>query len=208
MLEKDNIEFLVEKIKSGDKELFNKLFEGLKGDLIKMSSGYFVAGGDKGDITSELQIGLWKAIQDYNSSAGMSFKNFSVNVCCKRHLITSVSHANRKKFLIHNNADSLDAPATDDDDSSKADFIHEEGLTIIEKLAMSQAFDSIKDVLFQKLTDLEKSIINEYLKGASYKEIADKLCVKTKTVDNALMRIRKKAQELAESQFFSLEDLF
>lgn len=195
--------YLVQKVKDGDIESFDKIYDILEIDLKKMSSQYYISGSDKSDILQECRIGLWKAIKDYNFEAGMSFKNFAVNVCCKRHLITSVSHANRKKFQVHNTADSIDTP-TGDDDSNIGDFIPDKNANISEILISIESYNSIKQVLFSKLTELEKSIISEYLKSSSYKEIAKNLNVKTKTVDNALMRIRKKAQELISGNGFNL----
>jgi len=195
-LDKDKIEYLVEKIKAGNGHLFDELYKGLYSDLRKMASAYYIAGGDEGDIQQECQIGLWKAVKDYNNTAGMSFKNFAINVCCKRHLITSVSHANRKKFIIHNSADSLDTPTSEDDDSYLSDFIQDDSTSILDKIAADEIFESCKDLLFEKLTKLERSVLELYLMGASYKEIAISLGIKPKTVDNSLMRARSKAAEV------------
>ena len=187
---------MVAKIKAGNNTLFDELFNHLYSDLRKMSAQYFIAGSDENDLMQECRIGLWKAVQDYQEDKEMSFKNFAINICCKRHLITSVSHANRKKFAIHNSADSLDAPTSEDEDSSLADFIPDAGYNMLEQITTSQAFFESKGALFEKLTKLERSILDLYLIGNSYKEIADELMVKPKTVDNALMRIRKKAHEM------------
>jgi RNA polymerase sporulation-specific sigma factor len=196
LLNKDNLEFLVEKIKRGHSELFEELYQILYADLRKMSSPYFIAGGDENDIIQECRIGLLKAVSDYNSNAGMTFRNFAVNICCKRHLITTVSHANRKKYIIHNSADSLDTPTSEDEDSNLSDFIQDIDTNILDKIVSEQQFNDLKGVLCEKLTKLEKSIMELYLNGHSYKEISHILNVKPKTVDNALMRIRHKAAEV------------
>lgn len=195
-MQREELESLVLKIKEGQSELFPKLFEYLKSDLKKMASQYFIAGSDDGDIMQECRIGLALAVKDFQPTGGANFKNFAVNICCKRHLITTVSHANRKKYGIHNAADSLDAQTNDDDDSSLADFIHDPELSVLEKMAESQAFDELKSALSSKLTKLECAILDYYLLNYSYKEISDILGVKCKAVDNALMRIRKKSTEI------------
>lgn len=199
-MERNELEFLVQKIKNGDEGLFNKLYSTLYSDLRKMSAQYFIAGGDEADIMQECRIGLWKAVQDFQTDGGMSFKNFAVNICCKRHIITSVSHANRKKFIIHNSADSLDASSNEDDDYNLSDFIPDTSENALDTITSSEVFDESKEMLFEKLTKLEKSILNLYLKFSSYKEIASKLGIKSKTVDNALMRIRKKSTEMLQQQ--------
>jgi RNA polymerase sporulation-specific sigma factor len=196
-LDKEELEHIIFKAKHGDELAFEELYNSLYGDLRKMSSPYFIAGGDENDIIQECRIGLWKAINDFKSDAGMTFRNFAVNICCKRHLITTVSHANRKKFIIHNTADSLDATTSEDEDSNLSDFIQDMDTSILDKIVSEQEFKVIKDMLYDKLTKLEMSIIELYLKGHSYKEIANILGTKSKTVDNALMRVRKKSTEIA-----------
>jgi len=85
----DELEYLALKAKTNDKAL-QDLFKLLYNDIKKMSSQLFIAGSDESDIIQESRIGLWKAVQDFKPEAGMSFKNFSINVCIKRHLFTSV----------------------------------------------------------------------------------------------------------------------
>ena len=49
------------------------------------------------------------------------------------------------------------------------------------------------------LSDFEKRVLNRYIQGESYVEIATKLDAPIKSVDNAIQRIRKKAiKEIAE----------
>lgn len=195
----EELDYYVQKIKDGEIQYFEKLFSLLQSDLKKMSAQYFIAGADTEDVTQECRIGLWKAIDDYSKTGGMNFKNFAINICCKRHLITAVSHANRKKYAVHNSADSLDAPSSDGDDSNLADFIQDNKESILDRITEQQFFEEHKTILFDKLTKLELSILQHYLNGYSYNEIAEMIDVKQKTVDNALMRIRKKAQTLDEA---------
>lgn len=194
----EELDYYVQKIKDGEIQYFEKLFSLLQSDLKKMSAQYFIAGADVEDVIQECRIGLWKAIDDYSKTGGMNFKNFAINICCKRHLITAVSHANRKKYAVHNSADSLDAPSSDSDDSNLADFIQDNKESILDRITEQQFFEEHKTILFDKLTKLELSILQHYLNGYSYNEIAEMINVKQKTVDNALMRIRKKAQMLDE----------
>lgn len=194
----DTIEYLLQKAKNGDERAFDELFSLLQADLKKMSAGLYIAGADKNDILQECRIGLWKAIKDYNAEPGMTFKNFAVNVCCRRHIYTTVSHANRKKYIIHNSASSLDTPISiDDEESTLSDFVQDKNIDIFNELSTKIDFEQCKDLLYQRLTKLEISILELYLQGAAYKEIANNLNIKTKAVDNALMRVRHKASEIS-----------
>lgn len=126
----------------------------------------------------------------------MNFKNFSLSLCCKRHLITAISHANTQKFKLQNEAVSLSAPVShegDDGVQTYADYIIDPNSDLSESYIFQEEFETNLGLVSNKLTKLEFSIFGQYAYSSSYKDIADALKVKPKTVDNALMRIRKKA---------------
>ncbi|MCK4826539.1 hypothetical protein KA005_62935, partial [bacterium] len=56
-----------------------------------------------------------------------------------------------------------------------------------------------KDALFDSLSEFERVVLNEYLSSATYREISKNISKNlskrhnTKSIDNALLRIRKKA---------------
>ena len=191
----NDLEYLALKAKTDD-EALKELFKNLLNDIKKMSHGLFIAGGDESDIIQEARIGLWKAVMDFNPEAGMSFKNFAVNVCIKRHLITSVSHANRKKYIVHNSANSLDAPMSYDDDTKLSDTIQDFTHDMQLEYADQEAFSKHRTALVEHLTRLEINVLDLYIQHYTYKEIAQELNVKMKAVDNSLSRVRAKAQLL------------
>jgi RNA polymerase sporulation-specific sigma factor len=194
---------LVRKAKEGDEKSFDKIIKILEPDLKKISSKYYIVGSDEQDVLQECRIGVWKSIKDYNEEGGMTFKNFSVNVCVKRHLITAMSHANTQKFKLHNEAFSLSAPSSmhgDDENSlTFADSIPDPSSDLLKQYIVHEEFNVNIGIISDKLTDLECSIFEQYAYNSSYKDIATALNVKPKTVDNALMRIRKKSQEAYQS---------
>lgn len=163
-----------------------------------MAKNYYIVGSDDQDVVQECRIGVWKAIKDFDENGGMNFRNFSLNLCCKRHLITAISHANTQKFKLQNEAVSLSAPISHDSDEgvqTYADYIEDPQSDLMDSYIAQEEFEANLDLVADKLTRLEFSIFGQYAYNSSYKDIADALNVKPKTVDNALMRIRKKASE-------------
>ena len=60
---------------------------------------------------------------------------------------------------------------------------------------------SIRDRVDQVLSGLEQDVLNAYLDGKSYQEIADKLGRHVKSIDNALQRVKRKLEKfLAEAK--------
>jgi len=203
MIEQEQILLtLVQKAKDGDNKAFDKILKILDPDLKKIANKFFIVGSDEQDVLQECKIGVWKAIKDFDESAGMSFKNFSLSLCCKRHLITAMSHANTLKFRLQNEAVSLSAPTSqqvDDITLTYADIIEDPNSKLLDNYINQEEFQDNMDLISDKLTKLELSIFAQYAFNSSYKDIAQALNVKPKTVDNALMRIRKKSAETYQS---------
>ena len=97
-MSKDTEQFLrlVNSAKGGDDRAFDKILSELEPELKKISKRYFISGSDPQDVLQEGRIGVWKAVMDFDDSKDMSFKNFALNLCVKRHVITAVAAANRK----------------------------------------------------------------------------------------------------------------
>lgn len=198
MQEQDAIlNLLVARAKTGDNDAFNKIIKILEPEFKKNAHKFYINGSDGEDVIQESRIGVWKAIKDFDENGGMTFKNFSLNLCCKRHLITAMSHANTQKFRLQNEAVSLSAPSSqgDDENQTYADFIPDTQYDLEKEYIMQEEFEENLNLVSNKLTKLELSIFGQYAFNSSYKDIASALSVKPKTVDNALMRIRKKSNE-------------
>lgn len=148
----------------------------------------------------EARIGLYKAIQDYDSATfGTNFENFAISICIRRRLITIISSAQRGKAEPLNKSYSLDTPIISDKDGVSeqtiGDLVVDENAEPARHLIEQEEFLLIKNALYSKLTDLEAKVLQEYELESSYKEIAETLDISEKCVDNSLMRIRKKAKE-------------
>ena len=201
---------IVNKAKKGDDKAFKTLLKMVEPDLKKIASHFFILGGDREDVMQELRLGVYKAVNSYDCTKDTTFKNFCVNLVCKRHLATAISSAKRMKNSVLNDSLSLDAPIILGDDGNLqtlADFIPEKQnpydespeVNLVNDIIGREEYKLNSQKLLDKLTPLEAEIFNEYGMNSSYKEISNTLQVPPKCVDNALTRIRKKAYEVYHS---------
>ena len=187
-------EELVNKSKSGDKHALEFLLEKYK-ELVNMKvSKYFIIGAEKEDIVQEGMIGLYKAVKSYNNDKQNSFKSFA-NMCIERQLITAIKTSNRQKHLPLNSYLSLNNSAYDNDEDTELIEIFnsrtaEDPLDTITK---KEYYESVENAIDKNLSSFEKQVLSRYLQGESYVDIATKLDTPVKSIDNAIQRIRKKA---------------
>lgn len=190
-------EKLIENIKNEDQNAFNCLVERYN-DLVNMkASKFFMAGAEKDDMVQEGMIGLYKAVKSYVPQKQNSFKTFA-NMCIERQLITAVKNSNRQKHIPLNSSVSLNASAYDDnEDVDRIDILNIKTLNDPSDIIANQEyFKDIQEKIKENLSEFELMVLNEYEKGKSYAAIADKLNAKTKSVDTAIQRIRKKANKI------------
>ena len=166
----------------------------------------FIRGLQTVDVYQETLIALrFKAIPGFKKRKGMSFLNFA-KMCIRRHLITLLNASKTIQYnQPMNRAISIDAPVNQGDEDSSNTFANtlEDKNPHSNKIAeKDEAYTVTRDTLMNALSDFEKIVLDEYLTTSTYKEIAkniskrtNKRCV-TKSVDNALLRIRKKAFQL------------
>ena len=101
---------LVNRAKAGNQAAFKRLLKMVEPDLKKIAPHFFIVGGDREDVMQELRLGVFKAVNSYDCTKDTTFKNFCVNLVCKRHLATAIASAKRMKNSALNDSISLDAP--------------------------------------------------------------------------------------------------
>lgn len=195
----DNVkdEDLIEIIKSGDKQAFEYLINKYK-ELVNMKvSKYYIVGAERDDIVQEGLIGLFKAIKSYKSDQQNSFKSFA-NMCIERQLITAIKTSNRQKHMPLNSYLSLNISAYDEEEGeSDTTLMDIFNTTLIEDpldtITKKEYLQDIEKTIDKSLSDFEKKVLNKYINGKSYIQIAEDLDAPVKSIDNAIQRIRKKA---------------
>jgi RNA polymerase sporulation-specific sigma factor len=164
--------------------------------MVKMKArAYFLIGADKEDIIQEGMIGLYKAVRHYDSFKMPSFKMFA-EVCVNRQIITAVKKASRKKHKPLNFSVSLNQPICfDNPDRTLIDIVND--ININDPMALfitQEKFKEIKLKLKELLSKLEIRVLESYLEGKTYKEIAFEINKSVKSIDNAIQRIKSKLE--------------
>jgi len=203
----DKIALSIQKRPKSEKsqKFFNKIHLYMHGYLINIVLKQFpyIKGMQTTDIYQQTLIALWsKAIPNFKMDKGMSFLNFA-KMCIRRHLITILNTSKTRQLdQAINQAISLDSyPLNTEEDSHNtfSNIIADKEDSCDKKTAKMEAYVVTRNALLDILSPFERTVLNEYLSTSTYKEIAiniaksnKKRCI-PKSVDNALLRIRKKA---------------
>ncbi len=187
---------LVEKAQEGDRRAADTLIDRYKTFVRVKTRAYFLVGADRDDIVQEGMIGLFKAIRDYSPDKQASFKYFA-DICITRQIITAVKTATRQKHSPLNSYISLSKPAYEDESER----------TLIEMLSLRTSLNpeeimidkenlkSTEQKIRKSLSKFELEVMEHYINGKSYTEIAELLEKEPKSIDNAIQRVKKKIQK-------------
>lgn len=192
-------EELIVLYRAGSESAIEVIFERYKNLVRKKAKAMFLAGGDNDDLIQEGMIGLYKAVRDYKEEKEASFATFA-SMCINRQMITAVTASNRKKNVPLNTYVSFDMPAGNDEDTDMrlVDILQPETEQNPEKLFIDR--EHTKDLqtrLYEMLSPFETRVLDMYIDGMDYIQIADELGKQPKSIDNALQRIRSKVSKIS-----------
>ena len=186
---------LVIKARNGDGQALDALMRRYTGFVRLKASSYFLAGGDSEDLIQEGLIGLYKAVRDFRADKETSFRSFA-ELCVTRQIITAIKTATRFKHAPLNTYVSFShTPAGQDSDSecTLGDALPGPGVDDPSVCVIStEELQSLVFTLGSGLSQLEADALRLYLEGSSYEQMAEELDCDTKTIDNALQRVKRK----------------
>jgi RNA polymerase sigma-H factor len=186
--------YLIAMAKQGDPAAYDRIVKRYYGFVRLKASSYFLAGGDSDDLLQEGLVGLFKAVRDYRSDRESSFRNFA-ELCITRQIITAVKTATRNKHVPLNQYVSFStSPAGGTESDATLDEMIP-GPTAHDPVNVaisSEELRSLVGCLSEALSELESRVLSLYLDGRSYEEIGGRIGCDTKTVDNALQRVKRK----------------
>ena len=182
--------------RDGDEAALELLRMKYKNFVRSKARSYFLIGADHEDIVQEGMIGLFKAIRDFKPDKLTSFRAFA-ELCVTRQIITAIKTATRQKHIPLNSYVSLNRPIYDEEsDRTLMDVLSEVQMAGPEELLISQEdYSSVENRISEVLSDLEMEVLNSYLEGKSYQEIAQDLGRHVKSIDNALQRVKRKLEK-------------
>jgi RNA polymerase sporulation-specific sigma factor len=185
---------LVMRARNGDRKALDELIRRYHGFVRLKASSYFLAGGDAEDLIQEGLIGLYKAVRDFSAEKS-SFRSFA-ELCVTRQIITAIKTATRFKHAPLNTYVSFShTPAGQE---SEADCTLGDALpgpSVDDPSVCVISTEELQSLVFSLgtgLSKLEADALKLYLEGESYETMAEWLGCDTKTIDNALQRVKRK----------------
>jgi RNA polymerase sporulation-specific sigma factor len=192
---------IVLRANQGDIFALEHIIKKYKNFVKSKAKSYFLIGADKEDIIQEGMIGLYKAIRDFDCTKTASFKSFA-ELCITRQIITAIKTATRQKHIPLNSYVSLNKPIYDEEsDRTLLDIIATNVVTDPEEIIISkEELKNIEGKMNELLSGLEQEVLELYLNGKSYQQIADRLQRHVKSIDNALQRVKRKLEKYLENR--------
>ena len=193
---------LVMRARNGDQKALDELIRRYQGFVRLKASSYFLAGGDSEDLIQEGLIGLYKAVRDFSPELS-SFRSFA-ELCVTRQIITAIKTATRFKHSPLNTYVSFShTPAGQeaDGDCTLGDALP--GPSVDDPSVCVISTEELQSLVFtlgSGLSKLEADALKLYLEGESYEDMAERLGCDTKTIDNALQRVKRKVLSHQQSR--------
>ena len=186
---------LVLRARNGNGGALDVLIRRYNGFVRLKASSYFLAGGDSEDLVQEGLIGLYKAVRDFRADKETSFRSFA-ELCVTRQIITAIKTATRFKHAPLNQYVSFShTPAGQESegectlgDALPGPGVDDPAICVIS----TEELQSLVFTLGSGLSQLEADALRLYLEGESYEQMAEDLECDTKTIDNALQRVKRK----------------
>jgi RNA polymerase sigma-H factor len=194
---------LVMRARNGDGKALDELMRRYQGFVRLKASSYFLAGGDAEDLIQEGLVGLYKAVRDFRADKETSFRSFA-ELCVTRQIITAIKTATRFKHAPLNTYVSFShtpAGQEPDGDCTLGDALP--GPSVDDPSVCVISTEELQSLVFalgSGLSKLEADALKLYLEGESYEEMAERLGCDTKTIDNALQRVKRKVLSHQESR--------
>lgn len=191
-------EQLIRKLHEGEKEITDFIMNKYKGLVIKEAKAMYLFGGENDDLIQEGMIGLFKAIQNYDVNQDVSSFFSFAKLCISRQMYSAIEASKRKK---HSPLNSYVSFYEDSKEGRMVETIEAGAESNPEQLFLGKEWVSkLEKELDEQLSTLEKRVLYLHLMGTDYKTIASLIDKSPKTVDNALQRIKAKAEKIINSE--------
>ena len=190
---------LIDRLRRGEESIMDYICEKYKNLVRKKANAFFLIGADNDDLIQEGMIGLFKAVRDFDAGRDASFYTFA-ELCISRQMYTAVQASKRQKHRPLNTYVSLDSSNANNDDG-RENLLLSELLTDRTEQSPEELFldkERVADLertIEEELSDFERQVLDLYLTGMTYTEIAKVLGRDEKATDNALQRLKSKIKK-------------
>ena len=192
-------EELIVRLRDGETQITDYIMDKYKNLVRSKAKSMYILGADREDLIQEGMIGLFKAIRDYDIGRDASFFTFA-DLCVSRQMYTAVQAAGRKKHAPLNTYISLYSHASEKEEGEENELLNslisKADLNPEELLIDKENVELIEKTIEKELSSFEKQVLDLYLTGMKYTQIAKVLGKDEKSTDNALQRIKNKLRKL------------
>ena len=191
-------EQLLRKLREGESDIIDYIMDKYKYLVRKKAKAMYLLGGENDDLIQEGMIGLFKAVRDYDINQESSFYSFA-DLCISRQMYTAIKLSQRQKHMPLNSYISLYEQKEDTNEEKQQPLIEllqaDKENNPEELFLDKEYFSTLEQEIKEKLSDFESRVLYLHLMGEDYHSIAKLLNKSTKSVDNALQRIKKKMKK-------------
>lgn len=195
-------EELILRLRDGEENITDYIMDKYKNLVKSKAKSMYILGADSDDLIQEGMIGLFKAVRDYDSGRDASFFTFA-DLCISRQMYTAVQASGRQKHAPLNSYISLYSHvASGSDQGEEAELVSllasRAELSPEEMVIDRENVKNLERTIERELSTFEKQVLDLYLTGMSYVQIAKVLGRDEKSADNALQRIKGKLRKAIE----------
>lgn len=199
-------EELILRLRDGEEAITDYIMDKYKNMVRSKAKSMYILGADREDLIQEGMIGLFKAVRDYDTGRDASFFTFA-DLCVSRQMYTAIQAAGRQKHMPLNTYVSLYADGGDGEDGLREAErgLLESAASRLEQNPEELLIDRenvkrLEEVMEKELSSFEKQVLDLYLTGMKYSQIARVLGKDDKSTDNALQRIKAKLKKAISSK--------
>ncbi len=188
---------LIDRLRGGDSRIMDYIMDKYKNLVRSKAKSMYILGGDNEDLIQEGMIGLFKAIRDYDCGRDASFYTFA-DLCISRQMYTAVQASHRQKHWPLNTYVSLYGSGREDSEEMElAEALPPDQDQNPETLFIDrERVEYLEGQIEKELSSFEKQVLDLYLTGMSYSQIAKVLGREEKSTDNALQRLKGKIKKM------------
>ena len=191
-------EELIIRLRDGENGVTEYLMDKYKNLVRSKAKSMYILGADSEDLIQEGMIGLFKALRDYDSGRDASFFTFA-DLCVSRQMYTAVQTSRRRKHMPLNTYVPLYGNGSADSEEEPKELVNvlaaRAGKSPEEVLIDRENVEQLEREIEEELSGFEKQVLDLYLTGMRYQQIAKVLGRDEKSTDNALQRIKSKLKK-------------
>lgn len=198
-------EELIVRLRDGETHITDFIMDKYKNLVRSKAKTMYILGADTEDLIQEGMIGLFKAIRDYDSGRDASFFTFA-DLCISRQMYTAVQASRREKHAPLNSYVSLYSvnSTTEKEEGEEVQLVNalasRTDINPEDMLIDKENVENLEKIIEKELSSFEKEVLDLYVVGMSYSQIARILGRDEKSTDNALQRIKNKLKRFIKKE--------